>query len=138
MKTYKKYMLRPIIYMTATRLMLALIFLLGLSRLVSRGPAPAMIAALLPPPSNQSSALKPRFSPIPGRLNIPFHFAKFPPSSGKISSPKAAKSSSLTPTFAAIWQSRPAMALGAGSICRSRIFIALHFLEKECFNNGFI
>ena len=47
MKTYKKYMLRPIIYMTATRLMLALIFLLGLSRLVSRGPAPAMIAAFL-------------------------------------------------------------------------------------------
>lgn len=47
MKKYRNDMLRPIIYMTATRLMLALIFLLGLSRLVPNGPAPAMIAAFL-------------------------------------------------------------------------------------------
>ena len=40
-------MLRPIIYMTATRLMAALIFLLAVERLVPSGPAPAMIAAFL-------------------------------------------------------------------------------------------
>lgn len=40
-------MLRPIIYMTATRLMAALIFLLAVARLVPSGPAPAMIAAFL-------------------------------------------------------------------------------------------
>lgn len=47
MKICKKYLFRPIIYMTATRLMLALIFLLRLSRLVPNGPAPAMTAAFL-------------------------------------------------------------------------------------------
>ena len=47
MKIYKNYMLRPIIYMTATRLMISLIFLLGLMRFVPNGPAPAMIAAFL-------------------------------------------------------------------------------------------
>lgn len=47
MKNYKNYMLRPIIYMTATRLMAALIFLLAVARLVPSGPAPAMIAAFL-------------------------------------------------------------------------------------------
>lgn len=47
MKKYRNYMLRPIIYMTATRLMLALIFLLAMARLVPNGPAPAMSAALL-------------------------------------------------------------------------------------------
>lgn len=47
MKIYKKYMFRPVIYMTATRLMIALIFLLGVDRLVPNGPAPGMIAAFL-------------------------------------------------------------------------------------------
>ncbi len=47
MKIYKNYMLQPIIYMTASRLMLALIFLLGVSRLIPNSPAPAMIAAFL-------------------------------------------------------------------------------------------
>jgi len=47
MKIYKNYMLRPIIYMTATRLMLAVIFLLGISQLVPNGPSESMIAAFL-------------------------------------------------------------------------------------------
>ncbi|MBR5546006.1 MAG: hypothetical protein IKU70_03390 [Clostridia bacterium] len=47
MKIYRNYMLRPIIYMTATRLMAAFIFLLAVDRLVPNGPAPAMIAAFL-------------------------------------------------------------------------------------------
>ena len=47
MKNCKNYMLRPIAYMAATRLMLSLIFLLFLVRFVPNGPAPAMIAAFL-------------------------------------------------------------------------------------------
>ena len=47
MKIYRNDMLRPIIYMTATRLMLALVFLRGVNRFVPNGPAPAMIAAFL-------------------------------------------------------------------------------------------
>ena len=44
---YQRYMLRPIIYMTAYRLMLAAIFLLALTRFVPNGPAPSMIAGFL-------------------------------------------------------------------------------------------
>lgn len=44
---YQRYMLRPIIYMTAYRLMLAAIFLLFLDRVVKNGPAPSMIAGFL-------------------------------------------------------------------------------------------
>ena len=47
MKIYKNYMLRPIIYMAATRLMAAAIFLLAVSRFVPNGPAAGMIAAFL-------------------------------------------------------------------------------------------
>lgn len=44
---YQKYMLRPIIYLTAYRLMVALIFLLILVRFVKNGPAPDLIAGFL-------------------------------------------------------------------------------------------
>ena len=44
---YQRYMLRPIIYMTAYRLMLAAIFMLFLVRVVKNGPAPSMIAGFL-------------------------------------------------------------------------------------------
>lgn len=44
---YQKYLLRPLIYLTAFRLMIALIFLLILVRFVPNGPAPNMIAAFL-------------------------------------------------------------------------------------------
>lgn len=44
---YQKYMLRPLIYMTAYRLMLALIFLLIIVRFVKGGPAPNMVATFL-------------------------------------------------------------------------------------------
>ena len=44
---YRRYMLRPIIYMTAYRLMLAAIFMLILIRFVANGPAPDMIAGFL-------------------------------------------------------------------------------------------
>ena len=47
MKIYKNYMLRPIIYMTATRLMAALIFMLAISRFVKNGPSESMICAFL-------------------------------------------------------------------------------------------
>ena len=47
MKIYKNYMLRPCIYMTATRLMAALIFLIGVQKLVKNGPAASMICAFL-------------------------------------------------------------------------------------------
>ncbi len=47
MKKYRNGMIRPIIYMTATRLMLALIVMLGISRLVPKGPETVMIAAFL-------------------------------------------------------------------------------------------
>lgn len=44
---YQRYMHRPLIYMTAQRLMLAGIFLLLIRRLVPNGPAPGMIAGFL-------------------------------------------------------------------------------------------
>ncbi len=44
---YQKYMLRPLIYMAAYRLMVGLIFLLAIVRLVKNGPAPSMIAGFL-------------------------------------------------------------------------------------------
>ena len=44
---YQKYMLRPLIYMTAYRLMLALIFMLIIVRFVKDGPASSMVAAFL-------------------------------------------------------------------------------------------
>lgn len=47
LRVYQRYMLRPLIYLTAFRLMLALIVLLAIERFVPRGPAPAMIAAFL-------------------------------------------------------------------------------------------
>lgn len=46
-KHYQRYMLHPAIYLAAFRLMLALIFMLILSRLVPNGPAPALIAGFL-------------------------------------------------------------------------------------------
>ena len=46
-RVYQRYMLRPMIYLTAFRLMVALILLLAIERFVPRGPAPAMIAAFL-------------------------------------------------------------------------------------------
>lgn len=46
-KHYQRYMLHPIIYMAAFRLMVALIFLLILTRLISGGPAPSMVAGFL-------------------------------------------------------------------------------------------
>ena len=44
---YHKQLLRPLIYLTAFRLMVALIFLLILVRFVPNGPAPGLIAAFL-------------------------------------------------------------------------------------------
>ena len=44
---YQRYLLRPIIYLTAFRLMVAAIFLLILVRFVENGPAPNMIAGFL-------------------------------------------------------------------------------------------
>ncbi len=44
---YQKYMLRPLIYMAAYRLMLGGILLLGLPRLMQNGPAPSLIAGFL-------------------------------------------------------------------------------------------
>lgn len=44
---YQRYMLRPLIYMAATRLMVALIFLLAIVRFVDGGPAPSLIAGFL-------------------------------------------------------------------------------------------
>lgn len=44
---YQKYMLRPLLYMTAYRLMVALIILLALVRFVNNGPAPSMVAGFL-------------------------------------------------------------------------------------------
>lgn len=46
-RVYQRYMLRPLIYLTAFRLMLALIALLAIERFVPHGPGPAMIAAFL-------------------------------------------------------------------------------------------
>ena len=44
---YQKYMLRPLIYLTAYRLMAGMIILLALARLVKNGPAPSMVAGFL-------------------------------------------------------------------------------------------
>jgi len=44
---YQRYMLRPLIYMTAQRFMIALIFLLALIRFVPNGPAPDLVAGFL-------------------------------------------------------------------------------------------
>lgn len=44
---YQKYMLRPLIYMTAYRFMAALIILLALVRFVKNGPAPSLVAGFL-------------------------------------------------------------------------------------------
>ena len=44
---YQKYMLRPVIYMTAYRTMLALIFYLIVERFVRNGLGPAMICTFL-------------------------------------------------------------------------------------------
>lgn len=46
-RIYQRYMLRPLLYLAAFRLMVALIVLLAIERFVPRGPAPAMIAAFL-------------------------------------------------------------------------------------------
>lgn len=46
-KIYQKYMLRPLIYMTFTRLMTALIFLLIVVRFIKNGPSPRMAAGFL-------------------------------------------------------------------------------------------
>ena len=46
-KIYQKYMLRPMIYLTAFRTMVALIFLLIIERFVQNGPAPSMICGFL-------------------------------------------------------------------------------------------
>lgn len=46
-RIYQRYMLRPLLYMAAKRLMLALIFLLALVRFVPDGPAPNLIAGFL-------------------------------------------------------------------------------------------
>ncbi len=46
-KIYQKYMLRPMIYLTAFRAMVALIFLLIIERFVQNGPAPSMICGFL-------------------------------------------------------------------------------------------
>lgn len=46
-KIYQKYMLRPLIYMTASRFMTALIFLLVIIRFLKNGPTPAMAAGFL-------------------------------------------------------------------------------------------
>ena len=44
---YQKYMLRPLIYLTAYRFMVGMIILLALVRLVKNGPAPSMVAGFL-------------------------------------------------------------------------------------------
>ncbi len=44
---YQRYMLRPLVYMAAQRLMVALIFLLALVRFVKNGPSPSMVAGFL-------------------------------------------------------------------------------------------
>ena len=44
---YHKYMLRPIIYLAAYRLMLSVIFLFILVRFVKHGPAPSLVCGFL-------------------------------------------------------------------------------------------
>lgn len=46
-KIWQRYMLRPLIYMAAYRLMVALIVLLAVVRLVPNGPRPALVAGFL-------------------------------------------------------------------------------------------
>lgn len=46
-RVYRKYLLRPMIYLTTFRTMLALIFLLIIVRFVPRGPAPDMVCTFL-------------------------------------------------------------------------------------------
>lgn len=46
-KLFQRFMIHPLIYLTAFRLMVALIFLLALPRLISNGPSSAMIAGFL-------------------------------------------------------------------------------------------
>ena len=46
-KLWQRYMLRPAIYLTAFRAMVALIILLAIEQFVPHGPQPAMIAAFL-------------------------------------------------------------------------------------------
>jgi len=46
-KLWQRYMLRPTIYLTAFRAMVALIILLAIEQFVPHGPQPAMIAAFL-------------------------------------------------------------------------------------------
>ena len=46
-RVYQRYMLRPLIYLTAFRLMVGLIVLLAIKQFVPHGPAPTMIAAFL-------------------------------------------------------------------------------------------
>ncbi len=46
-KIFQKYMTRPLVYMTITRLMTALIFLLAISRFLENGPTAAMISGFL-------------------------------------------------------------------------------------------
>ncbi|MGN0794043.1 MAG: hypothetical protein ACI4MG_06150 [Aristaeellaceae bacterium] len=46
-KHYRRYLFHPVLYMAAFRLMVALIFLLALTRLVPRGPAPDLVAGFL-------------------------------------------------------------------------------------------
>lgn len=43
----QKYMIRPLVYMTATRLMTAVIFLVAVDTFVKNGPAPAMTCGFL-------------------------------------------------------------------------------------------
>lgn len=46
-KLYEKYMLRPILYMTATRMMVSFIFMLILVRFVKNAPGKDMVSAFL-------------------------------------------------------------------------------------------
>ena len=46
-KLYKKYMLRPILYMTATRMMVSFIFMLIIVRFVNNTPGKSMVCAFL-------------------------------------------------------------------------------------------
>lgn len=46
-KLWQRYMLRPLIYMAAYRLMVSLILLLAIVRLVPSGPRPSLVAGFL-------------------------------------------------------------------------------------------
>ena len=47
MKRYQRYLLRPTVYLAATRLMLSGIVMLAIARFVPKGPSMSMIAAFL-------------------------------------------------------------------------------------------